>query len=408
MSLAGKQRILKRHVVGNHAKCIGIKNQRYRSSDGIGQTLAGFVGKAQAAAHDIAGGLREINFAVGDHEFRIDRVESRGLVAHEFDRDAACARHDCCTGRKNGRADRAGFAAHYSHVTVVSLVTVAAAFFEHVTEVVGFDEADRGKGNGNAEFVHFDDTGGIGAFAHEATCLRSEHGKRDVGHAALDSAHPATGHRVQTGGDVNADVQSLTFVKPHGGVLEVSCQRLFHARSKKRIDHDFGLVGVVRVADHGAACVQICVVHGKCIFGLRLVAADQGNSHAVFAIKQQSSGGKTIAAVVVGAADEDDMLAGFERFADSIGNHEAGATHEFGGGKLGLIAVFERSEFVEIENLLCHGRCNENSVSERMRNCTPRYRLFVFDHLFLGHLRKKPVDESAAVENFRTFPSPEV
>ena len=250
-------------------------------------------------------------------------------------------------------------------MTVVALVTVAAAFFENMAEVVRFDETDCGEGHGNAEFVHFDDTGGIGPFAHETTCLRCEHGKRNVGHAALNASHPAAGHRIQTGGDVDTDVQSLTFVKPHGGVLEVSCQRLFHARAEKRIDHDFGFVGVVGVADHDAAYVYIGVVHGKCIFGLGLVAADQCHRHTILTIKQQTRGGKAVAAVVAGAADKDNMLAGFKRLTDAIGDYKAGAAHEFGGGKLRLIAVFERSKFVKIKDLLSHGELCKLGVEKR-------------------------------------------
>lgn len=66
-----------------------------------------------------------------------------------------------------------------------------------------------------------------------------------------------------------------------------------------------------------------------------------------------------------GAADKDNMLAGFKRLTDAIGDYKAGAAHEFGGGKLRLIAVFERSKFVKIKDLLSHGELCKLGVEKR-------------------------------------------
>ena len=216
--LAGEYRILQRLVFSQHAKRIRIDDEGNVAGDGVLKALFGLFRKAHSAADDDGVCKRQISL-VGDHEFGLQRIKGRGLVAHYFDDDGTRAHLECRTRRQERGADGSRFAADHDDAAVGTLVRILRTRFGEVFEVVRVNEGNVRERHGHVEVVEQYRSCGIGAFVHEAAGFGSEKIHGDVRSAAGDVPDPAARHHVDSARKVDAYVQGLAFVKPQYCIL---------------------------------------------------------------------------------------------------------------------------------------------------------------------------------------------
>ena len=178
--------------------------------------------------------------------------------------------------------------------------------FKNVAVIRFINQSLKRKRDRDIEFGEADVPRGVTAFIHKETGVSGEKGDRHIRAAALNTAVPVTGFRVQSRRNINRHLEGVLHVVPDRGVKDFAADRAVAADPEHRVHHDIGFPEGIRLTDGLAAHSLPGRESALRVLSLRFIPADQHTDHVVAPGLEAAGSREAVPAVIPRAAEDRD------------------------------------------------------------------------------------------------------